>query len=103
MRADPYLTESGQINQINPVQYERLPVVEGHDGSSDRQDPGNVQSPRATLTCSIDPLLHTYPTNQVDLVQIDRHVQVEPAGHAADGRIPQNALGASHVPPLRNR
>ena len=52
MRADPYLTEPGQINQINPVQYERVPVVKGHDGSSDRQDAVNVESPHATHTCS---------------------------------------------------
>ena len=109
MRADPYdgpydgpyLTESGQKNQINPVQYERLPVVEGHEGSSDLQDAVNVESPHATHTCSIDPLealLHTEPPIQVGLIY---PVQV-PASASSAALSAADRAGADGLP-LQNR
>ena len=77
---------------------DRVRGVQGPDGFSDRQDPGivefspvlytyptneNVEAPRA-----IDPVFHTYPTSQINLVQINHHVQVEQAGHVQMVQVP---------------
>ncbi len=54
LRAGPVLMEPDELNQICPVQVERVLVVQGPDESYDRQEPGNVEAPRA-----IDQVLHT--------------------------------------------
>jgi hypothetical protein len=72
LRADPVRTDPDQLNKIYPVQVEQVLVVQDPDGFCDCQDPGNVEAPRA-----IRPVLNTYPTNQVNLIQINHHVQVK--------------------------
>ena len=71
---------------MHPVQNPEQALIEHPVAHNDDEKMDSVQHLRADPV--LDQVLQTYPTNQINLVQINHHVQVERAGQVLMVQVP---------------